>query len=170
MVLLSWPLKGIMLLAKASSYWMMWHVWGQSCPSWTVPTATGGSMTAPMLRIWESAVPQKATRSWMAVWVTHLALALNNGEVSPSGLFPWKLWQMWEFSLGCFNKGSAFWGGMSPGWIGAQPQIRSSTRPTIRSTDKWKPERVVLAVSETKLRGWGTVAALLCHCSREPFN
>lgn len=80
MVLLPWPLKETMLLAKASFYWMMWHVWGQSCFSWTVPTATGGSMTAPMLRIWESAVPQKATWSWMAPWVTHLALALKWGS------------------------------------------------------------------------------------------
>lgn len=103
MVLLPWPLKETTVLAKASSYWMMWHVQGQSCLSWIVPTATGGSMTAPMLRIWESAVPQKATQSWMAAWVTHLALALNSGEVSPSGLFPWKLWQMC-----CFNKGAAF--------------------------------------------------------------
>lgn len=79
-VLLPWPLKESMVLAKASSYWMMWHVWGQSWLSWTVPTANGGSMTAPMLRIWESAVPQKATRSWMAAWVTHLALALTVGR------------------------------------------------------------------------------------------
>lgn len=73
MVLLPWPLKGTMLLAKALSYWTMWLVWGQSCPSWTVPTATGGSMTAHTLRMWESAVPWKATQSWMAAWVTRLA-------------------------------------------------------------------------------------------------
>lgn len=72
-VLLPWPLKGTMLLAKASFYWMMWLVWGQSCPSWTVPTATGGSMTAHTLRMWESAAPPRATQSWMAAWVTHLA-------------------------------------------------------------------------------------------------
>lgn len=75
--LLPWPLKGTMLLAKALSYWMMWFVWGQSCPSWTVPTATGGSMTAHTPRMWESAVPQRATQSWMAVWVTFLASCLG---------------------------------------------------------------------------------------------
>lgn len=72
-VLLPWPLKGTMLLAKALSYWMMWLVQGQSCPSWTVPTATGGSMTAHTPKMWESAVPRRATQSWMAAWVTHLA-------------------------------------------------------------------------------------------------
>lgn len=164
-----------MLLAKASFYWMMWHVWAQSCLSWTVPTATGGSMTAPMLRIWESAVPQKATWSWIAPWVTHLALALKWGS-STFWSVPLEALADVGIFLCSFNKGCAFWGGMSPGWIGAEPQICGSTRPTIRPAHKWKLERVVLAVSETNL--WGLFqtkplrdsACLSVSLLREPCN
>jgi len=68
-VLLPWPLKRTMLLAKALSCWMMWLVWAQSSPSWTVPIAIGGSTTAHTLRTWEFTVLQRATQS-LAAWVT----------------------------------------------------------------------------------------------------
>lgn len=167
-VLLLWPLKGTMLLAKAWFYWMMWLVREQSCPSWTVATATGVSMTAHMLRMWESGVHPRATQSWMAAWVTCLASHPGQWGSSFDDLLLWKLWQMWEFSLCCLSEWAAFWAGLlgtSPGSLGARLQSCGSTRPTASPSEKVKLERIVLVVSKTNLRDWGMVAALVCCCS-----
>ncbi|XP_073208969.1 neurotrypsin-like isoform X4 [Lepidochelys kempii] len=63
----AWHLRGSTHLAKALSFWTTWLVQAQSSLSWTVHTATGGSMTARMPRMWGSDAPLKPTRSLKAL-------------------------------------------------------------------------------------------------------
>lgn len=113
----AWHLRGSTHLAKALSFWTTWLVQAQSSLSWTVHTATGGSMTAHMPRMWGSDAPLKPTRSLKALLVPCSASSSGGcGEwLTVPSLLEIKAGARGLLACGLLHGGGCLWGRDSSG-------------------------------------------------------